>query len=1009
LRKPFANDNNSLNKNFYFELLYILGLYEDKDEGKKVIVRNPKEKRQKYSLLENTISLLSDDISDKDKQFNIALELVITWINRILFLKLLEAQLLNYQNGNRDHALLNIETIKSYNELNKLFFKVLAIKPKNREDDIKIKYKNIPYLNSSLFDKTETENRCSISSLENNEMNVFSSTVLKDVNGNMRKGKIYSLEYIFSFLDAYNFSNDDTKIIRTNQKTIINASVLGLIFEKINGYKDGSYFTPGFVTSFICSEAIKNVIVSKFNIIKNWNAKSLIDIYNKIDKLDISEANEIINRIKILDPAVGSGHFLVSSLNEIISIKSFLGILVDKNGKKIKEYKFSVSNDELEITNADTGMPYEYNCNILEKQIIQETIFNEKRRIIENSLFGVDINKNSVNICRLRLWIELLKSAYYTRDSKYKELETLPNLELNIKCGNSLVNRFDIDVDISEAIKNLDFTLDEYKASVKKYKTSTDRTDKQDLFAKINKIKESFKTEIKNLDRYYVKKQNIRGDLTTLKTQMELFEFENTKREKEKQIKNLEKELAKIESIMNEIEQSKIYNDAFEWRFEFPELLDDDGSFMGFDAVIGNPPYIKVQELDYNFIDYCKQNYSVAWKRVDISILFIELGNRLIHSNGVNSYITSNQFLSTEYGEKARLFLLEKCNIKKIINFGDLPVFPDALTYVSIFVLSKGISSNFLYTKVEVITDEILENNLTINVNLLDSNPWSLNSNENLILINNLKNNYPPLNTKAKCWAGLFTGKDEILQFDKNDIDTLNIENDILLPVLRAQDCNKFRYSEPSKYVIYPYKEEGENTVILNENELSKKYPKAFAYLLKNKKALMERKDSRKNMSEKKSWYGLIRFGKYSIFKQPKIISPGEVSSNKFSLDISGSGFSCARVFAITIIDKSLDIYFLLGLLNSKLVEFYLHSVAPLKAGGYYQYSAEFIDSVPLPKSLDENKFEVGQITKYVHELVNPKSSLLISEIKNVEEKINKLICKLYGLSQPEIELVEGL
>jgi hypothetical protein len=591
LKRPFSNDNNSLNKNFYFELLYILGLNEETVDGKKVINRNPKDKRQKSSLLESAVYQLSDDIRNEAEQFKIALELVIIWINRILFLKLLEAQLINYQKGNKDYSFLNIDTIPDFNELNTLFFKVLAREYKDREDTIKIKYENVPYLNSSLFDKTTTENYCTISTLKNDKMDVFFFFLLKDENGNMRQGKINSLEYIFLFLDAYDFSNEGKEIIRDKKKTIINASVLGLIFEKINGYKDGSYFTPGFVTSFICSQIIQDTVISKFNTIKNWTAKNITDIYNKIHTIDIKEANAILNSIKIVDPAVGSGHFLVSALNEIIALKSHLGILGDQNGRIIKDYIISVFNDELDISDTDEGKPFEYNHKVSEKQRVQETLFNEKRRIIENSLFGVDVNPNSVKICRLRLWIELLKNAYYTKESKFKELETLPNLELNIKCGNSLINRFDLDIDISETIKNLDFTIEEYKTSVRNYKNSTSKETKDDLMDKIEKIKQSFSTEIKNLHKYSVRKRNIHGELILLIKQEEFFEYEDIKTTKEKRISYLKTELEQIEAKMDHIEHNKIYNDAFEWRFEFPELLDDLGNFIGFDAVIGNPPY----------------------------------------------------------------------------------------------------------------------------------------------------------------------------------------------------------------------------------------------------------------------------------------------------------------------------------------------------------------------------------------------------------------------------------
>ena len=336
---------------------------------------------------------------------------MITWINRILFIKLLEAQLINYHKGDRCFAFLNWEKVPSYQELNNLFFNVLARKYSDRQGKEKEVFAKVPYLNSSLFEPTEMEQQTIfISNLTEEKLPIFSETVLKDSQGKKRRGELNSLEYLFEFLDAYDFSSEGSEAIQEDNKTLINASVLGLIFEKINGYKDGSYFTPGFITMYMCRETISRAVVQKFNDIKSWNCQNLEQLYDKIT--DKQEANQIINSLKVCDPAVGSGHFLVSALNEIIAIKSELKILLDRKGKTLRDYQVAVVNDELVITD-DDGELFEYYPHNQESQRVQETIFHEKQTIIENCLFGVDINPNSVKLCQLRLWIELLKNAYY--------------------------------------------------------------------------------------------------------------------------------------------------------------------------------------------------------------------------------------------------------------------------------------------------------------------------------------------------------------------------------------------------------------------------------------------------------------------------------------------------------------------------------------------------------------------------------------------------------------------
>ena len=333
LKFPFANDSNSLDRTFYSELLHIIVLTETKDSGKKLIQRKKEGERNPGSLIENTITQL--DSHDKihriknissygttynEKIFNVALELVITWLNRILFLKLLEAQLIAYNKGANNIAFLHIDKIRDFDDLDKLFFRVLAKKVNERDESINQLFGSVPYLNSSLFEPTELEHEAIfINGLEDFvPLSMFSTTVIKDPGGKKRTDPLSTIEYIFSFLDAYDFASEGSEEIKDDNKNLINASVLGLIFEKINGYKDGSFFTPGFITMYMCRETIRHTVVQKFNEAKKWNCTDFRDLCNHVESRteeDRSEANAIINSLKICDPAVGSGHFLVSALN----------------------------------------------------------------------------------------------------------------------------------------------------------------------------------------------------------------------------------------------------------------------------------------------------------------------------------------------------------------------------------------------------------------------------------------------------------------------------------------------------------------------------------------------------------------------------------------------------------------------------------------------------------------------------------------------------------------------
>ncbi len=694
LKLLFANDSNTLNTEFYNELLYILGL-EEKNEGRYIINRVAPADRQSASLIENIINQLkiNKNFNDEESIFEIALELCITWLNRILFLKLLEGQLIKFHNDNKlDYSFMNIDKIKGFDDLNELFFEVLALPEKNRSNDVQEKYKNIPYLNSSLFELTDYEKEyITINNLKDRlELPLYKYTVLKDNHGRPLTGKLSTLNYLFHFLNSYDFSSDVNKTVQSDNRDIINAAVLGLIFEKINGYKDGSYFTPGYITEYMCSETIRRAIIEKFNE-KGWQCRDFTDLYNAITPLNIKDANEIVDSVRICDPAVGSGHFLVSALNEIIAIKSELGILVDEAGKILKNCKINVENDEL-VIRYDNEF-FQYIPNNPDSQRVQETIFKEKQKIIENCLFGVDINPKSVQITRLRLWIELLKNAYY-KAPDYKELETLPNIDINIKCGDSLISRFNLKDDTQNLTpadrKKIRLIINKYKDIVILYKSTTDKDTRHQLKNEIEKLKEQFSQISDPQDPDFKKLKEKQDLLNNLSLQTNINFDESYVKAWRENLDKLIKEVSELQNIYDE-KQKTIYKNAFEWRFEFPEVLNDDGDYVGFDAVIGNPPYIQLQKAYNDTMKYAdlykNMNYETFDRTGDIYCLFYERGIQIAKDNGILCYISSNKWMRAGYGEKLRNFFL-KYNPLLLLDLGP-GIFESATVDTCIMMLEK--------------------------------------------------------------------------------------------------------------------------------------------------------------------------------------------------------------------------------------------------------------------------------------------------------------------------------
>jgi hypothetical protein len=971
LKLPFTNDSNSLDKRFYSELLHIIGLTETKEGSKKLIERNKAGERNTGTLLEDAIIQLDslDKLSrlekpsqygntQQERLFSVALELSITWINRILFLKLLEAQLITYHKGDKSYSFLNPEKIKTYDDLNSLFFQVLARKYDERNEDVIKIFQKVPYLNSSLFEPTDLEQvTLFISNLKDDKtIPVIASTVLKYEQGKKRTGSLNALEYLFAFLDAYDFGAEGGEEIQEDNKTLINASVLGLIFEKINGYKDGSFFTPGFITMYMCRETIRKAVVQKFNEIKKWNCTNIEELYDKIE--DRKEANDIVNSIKICDPAVGSGHFLVSALNEMIAVKNDLKILQDRDGKRLKEYQVEVVNDELIVTDEE-GELFEYNPTNKESQRIQETLFHEKQTIIENCLFGVDINPNSVKICRLRLWIELLKNAYYKNAT---ELETLPNIDINIKCGNSLVSRFAIDADLSQALKKSKWSIDSYRIAVDTYRNAESKEQKREMERLIADIKSDFRSEISLNDPKVKKLRKLSGDLYQMTNQGQLFEM--SKKEKadwNKKVTQLTEETKIVEAEIEEIKANKIFENAFEWRFEFPEVLNDDGDFVGFDVVIGNPPYgIK---LDNATIDILKSNYPSGNSGIlqDSYISFIVLGLCLGTPESILSYIIPNTWRLINIAYDFRKDSLNKFGLYKIDTFLN-PVFDEAVVDCDIVFYDKNDNQK-----------------ISLNINDADKQITSNQISVATLLSQNIINSH-------------------LTENQYNLIQKLNSDTEQLKNIVTIKNGVK------------PYEvgkgNPKQTKVTLSEKPFTKstKVDDTFVPLIGgsdfHRYTLKWNKD---NYISYGPWLAAPRDAE--IFdKDEKIIV--RQTSDKLIATIIQKGFVMRNNTHILLSDKpDYKLKYILALLNSKLFDFIYWTINPEKGEALAEVKAMHLDQLPI--KLADYTIQ-DQMETLVDHILTKKTQDQSADTTDIEKQIDKLVYKLYDLTEDEIKIIEN-
>ncbi len=835
LKEPFANDSNSLNKDFYSELLHIIGLEEAKEKNKKVIRRHEPGKRLAGSLLENTIERLEVNESlsrirdrrsfgdnEQEQLFAIGLELCITWVNRILFLKLLEAQLRGYHRGDRAYRFLDPAGIADFDELFDLFFMVLARRASDRKPKVQARYAHVPYLNSSLFEQGTLETEAfSINQLDNKiKLPVHSRTVLRDVNGKRVTGELGTLEYLLKFLEAYDFSAEGGEEIQEENKTLINASVLGLIFEKINGYRDGSFFTPGFITMYMCRETLRRAVVQKFNETYAWEMQDFESLKDRLDhdKQKRLGYNALVNSLRICDPAVGSGHFLVSALNELLAIKSDLGILsYHADGSRVKEFGLRVENDELIVLDYEEDKLFHYLMGKggkpqPELQKLQETLFHEKQAIIEGCLFGVDINPNSVKICRLRLWIELLKNAYYTANSDFADLETLPNIDINIKQGNSLVSRFGLQEDLSVALKDSGHNIAEYRAAVQGYRHANSRDEKQAMIALIDKVKAVFKDTIdKPLQR---KIASARGSLANLEQELaNLKTFGQPITAKQQQ--DLDKAKAAFEAAVlerKEIEENALFGNAFEWRFEFPEVLGTEGGYDGFDVVIANPPYIRQEEIK-EFKPHFEKRFETYVSSADLYVYFVELGMNLLRSNGHFCYIIPNKWMRAGYGTTLRNWLKGQ-DLQGIVDFADLPVFEEATTYPCVLSMAKRPGKGHLMAAevtslvFEDLAAVIRATEFQVATDSLAPSGWTLMRNNKAAVLEKIRSQGVPLGeyVQGKIYYGIKTGLNEAFVIDAATRERLIAEDarsaEVIKPFLAGRDVKRWRVNDSGNYLI---------------------------------------------------------------------------------------------------------------------------------------------------------------------------------------------------------------
>ncbi|EPN2989589.1 DUF7149 domain-containing protein [Campylobacter jejuni] len=998
------NDANSLNNAFYKELLYILGLCESKQNSKLIIAKSEESKEEQGTFYTAINSKL------KEENFETILKLLILWLNRILFLKLIESNLVRF-NDDKNLKFLNFKKIPDFDKLSELFFEVLAKEKSTRK---KSEFAYLPYLNSSLFEKQSIENTLEISSLSNDlKLFYYKNTVLKDDKCKAKKGQVGLLEYLFEFLDSFDFGSDDEQSEILSQKELISSSVLGNVFEKLNGYKEGSFYTPSFITSYMCKESITKVVLDKFNAQFDLDVKDISELRRSLRKEDKKAQKELLNSIKICDPAVGSGHFLVSALNVMLSIYDELNLFDE-------EFYLEVQNDEILITN-HKGEFIEYKRPKTPKDkahLIQQELFHTKKDIIENNLFGVDINPNSCEITKLRLWIELLKHSFYQSfdDGNYHDLKTLPNIDINIKCGNSLVSYFETGKSLSH-YPNIKERMGKYKRIVKDYKEGF-YTDKSHINQEIKNLKISFKNfcfadkfkkEMKSFndkcEKYSKKYGNFLAvDDENLKffvsANLTLFDFDE--KEATKEFANLKKEYDNIFNLES--------NHPFEWRFEFPEILDDDGNFKGFDLIIGNPPYIK--ENDNKDLFTNTKKLRTYQGKMDIWYHFVGRGFDILKNNGYLAFIATNNWVTNSGAKKLRNIVLEESQILSLVDFSSFMVFDSASIQTMIMQFQKikpPKNYEFHFAKITTQTPiyedviNLLKNEKTQNNEILSINLTPKKFIDKTL--NFTKSDYEELFNKIQKYGKFYLEESEVAQgivpaideaFVIKDKNVFSKNEQCFIKEYYTGLSGKFYSSFTDKYLIY----------LSNKNYSGNldDLPNLKQHFQKYKEILKESKIKYKTPN--KPYFYLHREREEKFFKkgEEKIISQVRCIEPIFVYSNENFYGSRALFFIQTC---RINLKYLTGVLNSKLIAFWLKHKGKIQ-GNLFKIDKEPLLNIPVVNINSKNEKLANKLISLVDEILKVKEQDKNANTQELENKINSLVYKLYNLTEEEIKIIEG-
>jgi len=887
-------------------------------------------------------------------------------LGRIVFLHFLQkkgwmgcyAKTTKWENGEKQfmQILFNDFSDKAHFHskcLTKLFFNTLNTRRPNDIFEINglkgiLNGSRVPYLNGGLFDTDKPEDILTIDFPEK-----------------------YFAE-LLDFFEQYNFTIDENS--PDDHEVGIDPEMLGHIFENLleENREKGAFYTPKEVVQYMCKESLIQYLGNSFDI-KN-DIEKFVRTHLVSETLGIKDnavrLDNLLNTIKVCDPAIGSGAFPIGMLQEIFEAKKFI-------------YPYLKTNKEFNPAQV-------------------------KKDIIQNSIYGVDLEKGAVDIAQLRFWLALVVDE--------ENPHPLPNLDYKIMQGNSLLESFE-GIDLSKAalfdkptVRIIEPDLfrepetiygfsnknrDDIKQLISTYFKEEDKDEKAEIRKQIDKIVTDHID--KSLEGFENKLLiEIAGLEATLNRKTELRQkTDSTLKEIEKRKKQLEqKGEARKKLLAFEHTDERPY---FLWHLFFMDVFERDG----FDVVIGNPPYRQIQTMDEPEKDLLQTvDFKTFSRTGDIYCMFYEKGFEYLKPDGSLAFITSNSWMKTKYGKLLRNFFSKESNPLKLLNFEDTQIFPAATVEVNILVAKKSSRTKPLFAVtigIDYNKNESLDkyfNKNSFEVSELDENGWIISGKEDMLLKNEFERVGKPLKKwNNSIYIGILNGFNDAFIINSKVRNELIKQNpkvvEIIKPILRGRDLKKYTYNWAELWLINTHN--GIRKYSTPRINVEKDFPEIYKYLLPFKEQL----EIRQNKGD--HWTNLRNCAYFPEFEKPKIIW-GELSDiPKFAYDDSGM-YAEATLFAM--IGENLK--YLLAILNSRAALWYFNQITTTSGMGTSRWKKYKIEQLPIPVVLPNimRVFEV--VTDYLTILNHPSSQQILEQTsneilsENLEEVLNMMVYELY-------------